>query len=279
MSTRIATNTTSYAAYLALTNNQEMMDASIQKLSTGFRINKASDDAAGAAISDQLTASAASLQAAQRNASQAASVLQIADGGVQTIASILDRMKELATEAASDSSGTTGRANLNAEYQQLVQEIDQISQTTQYQGSNLLDGTYSGTFLVSSSGQYATNDTITLSGAGLNMASATLLGAAAGDLTTLANAQGELTKIDTAITNVGTAIGTIGAAESRIQYATTNVGSTFQNVQSANSVIKDTDMAYEMTQFTKYQILSQASTAMLAQANQAPQSILKLISG
>jgi flagellin len=279
MSTRIATNSTAYGAYLALSNNQDMMGQSIQKLSTGFRINRAADDAAGAAIADELQATGQSLQAAQRNASQANSVLQIADGAVNTISSILDRMKELATEAASDSSGTTGRANLDAEYQQLVQEIDQISQTTQYQGSKLLDGSYSGTFLVSSSGQYATNDTITLSGAGLNMASATLLGAAAGNLTTLANAQGELTKIDTAITNVGTAIGTIGAAESRIQYATTNVASTFQNVQSAQSVIKDTDMAYEMTQFTKYQILTQASTAMLAQANQAPQSILKLLQG
>jgi flagellin len=276
---RINTNTAAYGAYRNLTLTGMNLEKSIQKLSSGFRINRAADDAAGAAIANDLRSTGRSLQAAQRNASQANSVLQIADGAVSTIATILDRMKELATSAASDSSGTTGRANLNAEYQQLVSEIDRITATTKYQGTALLDGTYTGTFLVSSSGAYAGNDTITVSGATLNMASATLLGGAAGDLTSLANAQAELTKVDTGITNVGKAIGVIGAGESRIEYATTNVASTFQNVQSAESVIRDTDMAYEMTQFTKYQILQQAGTAMLAQANQSPQSILKLLQG
>jgi flagellin len=274
---RINTNTAAYGAYRNLTLTGKKMEKSIEKLSSGFRINRAADDAAGAAIANDLRATGRSLQAAQRNASQANSVLQIADGAVQTIATILDRMKELATSAASDSSGTTGRANLNAEYQQLVLEIDRIAGTTKYQGSALLDGTYTGTFLVSSSGAYAGADAITVSGAALNMSSATLLGAAAGTLTSLGNAQTELGKIDTAITAVGAAIGVIGAGQSRIEYATNNVSSTFENVQSAESVIRDTDMAYEMTQFTKYQILQQAGTAMLAQANQAPQSILKLL--
>lgn len=274
---RIQTNTAAYGAYRSLTLTQSNMEKSIEKLSSGFRINRAADDAAGAAIANDLRSTGRSLQAAQRNASQANSVLQIADGAVSTISTILDRMKELATSAASDSSGTTGRANLDAEYQQLVAEIDRITATTKYQGSSLLDGTYTGTFLVSSSGDYAGNDAIVVDGTTLKMDSTTLLGAAAGDLTSLGNAQTELGKIDTAITAVGTAIGTIGAGESRIQYATTNVASTFENVQSAESVIRDTDMAYEMTQFTKYQILQQAGTAMLAQANQAPQSILKLL--
>jgi flagellin len=276
---RINTNTAAYGAYRNLTLTGMNLEKSIQKLSSGFRINRAADDAAGAAIANDLRSTGRSLQAAQRNASQANSVLQIADGAVSTISTILDRMKELATSAASDSSGTTGRANLNAEYQQLVAEIDRITSTTKYQGSALLDGTYSGTFLVSSSGDYAANDTIVVDGTTLKMDSTTLLGAAAGDLTSLGNAQTELGKIDTAITAVGTAIGTIGAGESRIQYASTNVASTFENVQSAESVIRDTDMAYEMTQFTKYQILQQAGTAMLAQANQAPQSILRLLQG
>ena len=276
---RINTNTAAYGAYRNLSVTGMNLEKSIQKLSSGFRINRAADDAAGAAIANGLRATGRALQAAQRNASQANSVLQIADGAVNTIATILDRMKELATSAASDSSGATGRTNLNAEYQQLVLEIDRITATTKYQGTSLLDGTYAGTFLVSSSGAYAGADTVQISGASLNMASATLLGAAAGDLTNLANAQGELTKIDTAITAVGTAIGTIGSGESRIEYATNNVASTFQNVQAAESVVRDTDMAYEMTQFTKFQILQQAGTAMLAQANQAPQSILRLLQG
>jgi flagellin len=274
---RINTNTAAYGAYRNLTMTGQKLQKSIEKLSSGFRINRAADDAAGAAIANDLRSTGRSLQAAQRNASQANSVLQIADGAVNTIATILDRMKELATSAASDSSGTTGRANLDAEYQQLVLEIDRITATTKYQGSALLDGTYAGTFLVSSSGDYAANDTITVSGAALNMGSATLLGGAAANLLTLGAAQAELVKIDTGITNVGAAIGVIGAGQSRIEYASNNVASTFENVQSAESVIRDTDMAYEMTQFTKYQILQQAGTAMLAQANQAPQSILKLL--
>ncbi len=276
---RINTNTPAFGAYRNLTFTGMNLEKSIQKLSSGFRINRAADDAAGAAIANDLRATGRALQAAQRNASQANSVLNIADGAVTTIASILDRMKELATSAASDSSGATGRTNLNAEYQQLVLEIDRITLTTEYQNSPLLTGAYSGTFLVSSSGAYAGNDTIVVSGATLNMASTTLLGAAAGNLSTLAAAQGELTKIDTAITAVGTAIGVIGAAQSRIEYASTNVASTFQNVQAAESVIRDADMAFEMVQFTKYQILQQAGTAMLAQANQAPQSILTLLRG
>jgi flagellin len=273
---RINTNTAAYGAYRNLTMTGQKMEKSIEKLSSGFRINRAADDAAGAAIANDLRATGRSLQAAQRNAAQANSVLQIADGAVQTISTILDRMKELATAAASDSSGTTGRTNLDAEYQQLVLEIDRIAATTTYQGTALLDGTYSGTFLVSSSGDYAGNDSITVDGSTLDMTSATITGGT-GDLTSLGNAQTELGAIDTAITAVGTAIGVIGAGQSRIEYATNNTSSTFENVQSAESVIRDTDMAYEMTQFTKYQILQQAGTAMLAQANQAPQSILKLL--
>jgi flagellin len=275
---RINTNTAAYGAYRNLTATGQKMEKSIEKLSSGFRINKAADDAAGAAIANDLRATGRSLQAAQRNASQANAVLNIADGAVSTIATILDRMKELATSAASDSSGTDGRTNLDAEYQQLVLEIDRIASTTTYQGTALLDGAYSGTFLVSSSKDYAGNDSITIDGSTLDMSSATLTGGV-GDLTSLANAQTELDAIDTAITAVGTAIGVIGAGQSRIEYASANVGATFENVQAAESVIRDTDMAYEMTQFTKYQILQQAGTAMLAQANQAPQSILRLLQG
>ena len=275
---RINTNTAAYGAYRNLTATGQKMEKSIEKLSSGFRINRAADDAAGAAIANDLRATGRSLQAAQRNASQANAVLQIADGAVSTIATILDRMKELATAAASDSSGDNGRTNLDAEYQQLVLEIDRIASTTTYQGTALLDGTYTGTFLVSSSGDYAGNDSITIDGSTLDMSSATLTGGV-GDLTSLGNAQTELDAIDAAITAVGTAIGVIGAGQSRIEYASANVGATFENVQAAESVIRDTDMAYEMTQFTKFQILQQAGTAMLAQANQAPQSILRLLQG
>ena len=264
-------------AYLNLSRTSGMLQKSIQKLSSGFRINRSADDAAGASIANGLRATARSLQAAQRNATQANAVLQIADGAVTTVASILDRMKELATQAASDNSDSTARTNLDAEYQALVLEMDRIASTTKYQENVLTDGSAATlTFLVGSSGDYAGNDTVTVDPSTVDLTSATLLGTV-GDLTDLGNAQTELAAIDGAITLVGTAIGVIGAAQSRIEFAASNVAITYQNIVAAESSIRDADMAFEMTQFTKAQILQQAGTAMLAQANQTPQTVLSLL--
>lgn len=273
----INTNAAANFAFRNLSISGLNLEKSIQKLSSGFRINRSADDAAGAAIANDLRATGRSLQAAQRSASQANAVLNIADGAVNTVASILDRLKELATSAASDSSGATGRANLDAEYQQLVLEIDRISATTKYQGTNLVDGTYAGKFIVSSSGAYGTDDTVTVAGASIDLKSASLLGGAAANVLTAAAAVTELGKIDVAIGKAGVAIGAIGSAQSRIEFASANVASTLQNVIAAESVIRDADIAFETTQFTKNQILQQAGTAMLAQANQAPQGILQLL--
>ncbi|HYC33566.1 MAG TPA: flagellin [Gemmatimonadales bacterium] len=274
----INTNVAANSAYLNLSRTSGMLQKSIQKLSSGFRINRSADDAAGASIANGLRATARSLQAAQRNATQANAVLQIADGAVNTVAGILDRMKELAAQAASDNSDATARTNLDAEYTALVAEMDRIADTTKYGATVLTNGSASTlTFLVGSSGDYAAGDTVTVDPGDVDLSSATLLGAAAGSLTSLANAQGELTKIDTAITNLGTAIGVIGAAQSRIEFASSNVAITYQNVVAAESSIRDADMAFEMTQFTKAQILQQAGTAMLAQANQTPQTVLSLL--
>ena len=185
-------------------------------------------------------------------------------------------MKELATQAASDNSGADARTNLDAEYQALVAEVDRIANTTSYQGTNLADGSGATlTFLVGSSGAYAGYDTVTVDASAVDLTTATL--GLTGDLTDLANSQTELTAIDGAITLVGTAIGVIGAAQSRIEFAQSNVATTYQNVVAAESSIRDADMAQEMTQFTKAQILQQAGTAMLSQANQAPQGVLSLL--
>jgi flagellin len=274
----INTNVAANSAYLNLSRTSGMLEKSIQKLSSGFRINRSADDAAGAAIANSLRATGRSLAAAQRNATQANAVLQIADGAVSTVSQILDRMKELATQAASDNTGADGRTNLDAEYQSLVAEIDRIASTTSYQGTQLTDGTGATlTFLVGSSGDYAANDTVTVDASAVDLTTATL--GTGGDLTSLANAQTELTAIDGAITAVGLAIGVIGAAQSRIEFAQSNVATTYQNVVAAESSIRDADMAFEMTQFTKAQILQQAGTAMLAQANQAPQTVLTLLRG
>ena len=274
----INTNVAANNAYLNLSRTSGMMEKSIQKLSSGFRINRSADDAAGASIANSLRATGRSLAAAQRNATQANAVLQIADGAVSTVAQILDRMKELATQAASDNSGPDARTNLDAEYQALIAEVDRIANTTSYQGTQLADGSGGTlTFLVGSSGAYAGDDTVTVDASTVDLTSGTL--GLSGDLTDLGNAQAELDAIDGAITLVGTAIGVIGAAQSRIEFAQSNVAITYQNVVAAESSIRDADMAAEMTQFTKAQILQQAGTAMLAQANQAPQSILTLLRG
>jgi flagellin len=274
----INTNIAANNAYLNLSRTSSMMEKSIQKLSSGFRINRSADDAAGASIANSLRATGRSLAAAQRNATQANAVLQIADGAVSTVAQILDRMKELATQAASDNSGADARTNLDAEYQALVAEVDRIANTTSYQGTNLADGSGATlTFLVGSSGNYAGDDTVTVDASAVDLTTATL--GLSGDLTDLGNAQAELDAIDGAITLVGTAIGVIGAAQSRIEFAQSNVATTYQNVVAAESSIRDADMAQEMTQFTKAQILQQAGTAMLAQANQAPQTVLTLLRG
>lgn len=277
----INTNIAALGAYRNLSTTTMNLNKSIEKLSSGFRINHSSDDAAGSAIANGLRSDGRSLSAAQRNAQQAGAVLNIVDGAVNTVSTILDRMKELAATAASSNSGSTARTNLDAEFQQLVLEVDRIAGTTKYQGTTLTNGSGGTlTFLVSSSGQYSTNDTVTFTASAVDIRSTTLFGTTtAQSLTTLALAQTALTNIDTSITNLGTSIGVVGAAQSRIQFASANVASILQNTLAAESTIRDTDMAAEMTNFTKNQVLAQAGTAMLAQANSLPQSILTLLKG
>jgi flagellin len=378
---RINTNVAANNAYKNLSATSGMLEKSIAKLSSGFRINRSADDAAGLAIANKLRSDVRSLQQAQRNASQANSMLQVADGALNTVATILDRMKELASQANSANIGQEA-GKLQAEFDSLVSEIDRIAATTTYNGTALTNGGFgssldragssayttaaaqvadiklngtavgnyvfasaaaaatltrtadsvsqvvtgiaaaarttvsfsnfgitveggsnwtgaaglntldidvtagtSGSFMVSSSGNYGSSDLVSVSGIDLRTSQATGLDLASGGfvlstaLTTAAFAQGALTRIDTALGKVGTAIGTVGAAQSRIDYASSNVANLVQNTQAAESVIRDADMAYEMTVFTKNQILQQAGTAMLAQANQAPQSILTLIRG
>lgn len=367
---RIQTNVSANGAYRNLSTTSAGLDKSIQKLSSGFRINRSADDAAGLAIANKLRADTRALQAAARNTAQGTAMLQIADGAINTISSMLDRAKELATQANSASVGTEA-GKLNAEFQQLVSEIDRIVATTNYQGTTLLNGSFGSTlnsqssalavasvggisvsgatagsytvtgdattatmtngsvtqvvstpgagagsvsfsqfgitfdlkasyagdadvfnnttvtvgattsasFQVSSSASYGGNDVISLSTIDLRATNAAGLNLGSLNLNSASAAQTALGRIDTAIGTVNTAIGTVGAALNRFDYASANVASTIQNVSAAESTIRDADMAFEMTVFTKNQILQQAGTAMLAQANQAPQAILSLLRG
>lgn len=276
---RIQTNIAAADAYrnLAITNNK--LASSVAKLSSGFRINRAGDDVAGLAVANSLRSEGRALMTAQRNATQASAVLQIADGSVSQISQITDRMRELAMQAGSDNTSDADRANLDAEYQSLVAEIDRIVDETTYQGNSLIDGSFKADFLVGT-GTGATvavdlstlADGVTAAGLGLDSTDIT-------DKTNATAALAILTSGGTAQTRLNAVIGAIGAAENRLDYAAATLAVRVQNVQAAESVIRDTDVAQEMTQFTKLQILQQAGTAMLAQANSTPQSVLTLLRG
>ena len=368
---RINTNVSALNSQRILGNTGAAVAKNIAKLSSGFRINRAADDAAGLGIANKLRADTRSLKQAARNAEQATSMLQVMEGATSQISGILERMKELATQANSATSGADNGASktqLNAEFVALRNELDRIVNTTTFNGQVLLaggfgasvsggtwddgdtgiqdvqlngtaastytidgtvanaltltdssgvaqtvsivagkgsvsfskfgitletnddftagagsssdgdtiivTGTASGSFMVSSSGAYAGNDLVSVNAVDVD---ATTLGINADTLLTASAAQTTLGHLDTAISTLNTAVGTIGAAQNRIEYATQNVKTSIENIAAAESTIRDADMAAEMTEFSKNQILQQAGVSMLAQANSAAQAVLKLL--
>jgi len=273
---RINTNVAAMNTLRQLAQTDQAVTRSIGRLSSGFRINRAADDAAGLAIANQLRADLGAMRQATRNAEQANSLLQVAEGGANGIQRILVRMKELASQASSDNVDDTGRARIDIEYQELIAEIDRIADSTEFSGTALLDGT-AGTldFIVGASSTIA-NDTISITGAGLDL-TATTLGVDAGDVGTKATAQAELLLIDAAITDVSDVFAEVGAKQNRIDIALTQVRITVENTAAAESVIRDADMAAEFTELTKNQILAQAGMSVLAQANASSQSVLSLL--
>ena len=238
------------------------MDTATSKLSSGFRINKAMDDAAGLAIANKLRNTGRALGAAQKNVEQGIAMLQIADGSLQSIASILDRMKELATQHNSANTGTDAQTNIAAEFDVLSTEIDRIVATTQYEGSDLLGETLD--FRIDDTG--TADDLVTADLSSVSIASSGL------DVT-------DPTTIDTLLDDVNTAIGTVGAAESQLDFASKNLASKIENTAAAESTIRDADMAVEMTNYSKANIVAQAGMAILAQANNNASSILQLLRG
>jgi flagellin len=276
---KIQTNTAANTALRFASANAQATERSIQRLSSGFRINRAGDDAAGLAIANGMRADVRGLQQAQRNTSQAMSMLQTMDGGAQTISTILDRMKELATQANSSNAGGDAKANLDAEFQALVSEIDRIVGSTTYQGQKLLDGSTTFNFQVSASESGAGTDMIEIDTTANVLLGSTDLAVDGQDLTTAAGAATALAAVDAAVKLVGTALGDIGAAQSRMDFAATNVATMLENTQAAESTVRDANMAEEMTRFTKNNILQQAAQSMLAQANQGQQGILQLLRG
>ena len=280
MGLRIANNIAALNTHRWLSIADANVARSLERLSSGYRVNKAADDAAGLAISSRFRAQIRSLQQAQRNTSQAISMLQVAEGSLNEIHNILERLKELATEAASDTVGDTDRSKIDSEAEALLAEIDRISQATKYSDTQLIystattwgDTAYSADIQVGYKDE--DYDKISISLKAINTAT---LGVNNLDLSSQASAQAALNTLETAIGSVAAARSDIGAVQNRLEYTAANLAVTVENYIASDSVIRDVDMAAEMTNFTKNQILVQSATAMLAHANMLPQNVLTLI--
>lgn len=269
---RINTNVSALNTYRQLSQTNDRFASSMAKLSSGFRINKAADDAAGLSIANVLKRDIRSMEAASRNVTEAKSMVSIAEGAASSVQDILVRMKELATQAASANSSTQGDT-LQQEFSDLRSEIDRIVGGTNYQGTALVDGSFSGTFQVGSGS--TANDRITV--ALTQSLDSTGLGINASDISTQAGAQTAMEALDTGVETVNTTLGSLGSYTNRLDYAQRNLETAIQNYSASESVIRDVDMAKETTELSKQQILQQAGTAMLAQANQASQGVLQLL--
>ena len=278
MSYSFQTNVTSLVAQQNLRVNSDFQSRTITRLTSGYRINSSGDDAAGLAVANKLRSDTTELQQGVRNANDGVSILQIVDGGLNNISNILDRLKTLATESASDTfSGN--RATLNTEFSGLLSEIDR-----QAANIGLSSGTTGGRFNLSLDVYIGGGDTqahakvvISLSGAA-NKVDTTGLGITGNGVGSKANALTALTNLTTAISNLGLVQGAVGTGENELNYAVQLAQSQISSFSAAQSSIRDADVATEAANLTKAQILEQSSVAALAQANAAPQALLKLLS-
>jgi len=274
MALRINTNVAALNAHRQLSQTDEKLRVSMERLSSGYRINRSQDDVAGLSIANKFRMEVRALRAAQQNVAQGQSLLQVAEGGTGKIEEIVERLKELAISAASSNVDDDGRSRINSEAQALMAEIDQIAQDTKYSGNSLLSGAINLTFQVGS-GNVTAEDRVTVSTSSGLLSSN--LGLNTLSLSSVASAQSALTSLDAALVSVNLVVGEIGAAGSRLEFAAGNLAISIENLDASHSTIRDADMAYEMTNLTKNQILLQAGTSMLAQANLMPQSILALL--
>jgi flagellin len=270
ISTNIAAN--SAVRYLNLNSQQET--SALSKLSSGSRITAASDDAAGLAISTRISSDITTLQQAATNAAQATSILQTADGGASNISDILARMKSLASESASGTTVDTSRPYIQSEFSQLISEIDSIASGTRYSGQSLLDGTSAFSSGVSVLVGSASGDNISIT---LSNLTAATLGVSALDVSTQTGATTALTTLDTAISTVSQARAEIGAQESRFNFSADSISTQTQNLQAANSAIKDVDIASEQAALSSAEVKTQAAVSAETAANQMPQYLLKLL--
>jgi flagellin len=274
----VNTNMNALTIENSLTNTNNSVSSSLQKLASGLRINSAKDDPAGHAIANAFKAAISSMTVASQNANQAQSMLQTADGAYSQINDILVQMKSLATEAASGQQTTQNLNSLNGEFAKLQGEIDKIAQSTQYGSTSLINGTgnaVSGiTFQVGATNVGSNQIIVTFDGATTGCLA---VGTSTVGIGSLTSAQAAMDAIDSALTSINSYMGNVGAFQNQLQYTVNNLTTSIQNYTSSESTIADVDMASEVSNLTKNEILQQSATAMLAQANSQPQQILKLL--
>jgi flagellin len=264
MSLRINNNIEAFNAHRQLVGTSDRAAKSMERLSSGYRINRAADDAAGLAISEKLRGQIGGLGTAQRNAQDAVSLVQTAEGSLNEVHSMLQRVRELAVQYQNGTLSTSDKAAITAEAQQLASEIERIGSSADFNGIKLLDGSKTTiSFQIGAND----NDTISVTSASLGNKIGTI------DVTTSTS----ISAIDRAIENVSSMRGSFGAVQNRLEHTLNNLATYQENLMASESRIRDVDMASEMVEFSKNNILQQAGTSMLAQANQAPQAVLSLL--
>ncbi|MCA0437329.1 MAG: flagellin FliC [Actinobacteria bacterium] len=272
MGLQINTNIGALNAYRNLSGTQGAMQSSLEKLSSGLRINRAADDAAGLAISEKLRGQVNGLNQASRNAQDGISMVQTAEGALDEVHSMLQRMRTLAVQASNGTNSTANLGQIQSEITQLTTEIGEIAKRTKFNGLDLFT-TATTTLQVGANA----SDTMTFAGQALTSAAVGGTSISAVDVTTATGANGAITTLDNAIDGIASQRASLGAIQNRLEHTIKNLGVSAENLAASESRVRDADMAKEMTQFSRNQVLQQAGISMLAQANQAPQSVLKLL--
>ena len=271
---RIQHNITALNAHRNLTNNNSSVGKSLEKLSSGYRINRAADDAAGLSISEKMRSQIRGLNKASKNAEDGISAIQTAEGALNEVHSILQRMNELATQAANDTNTSGDRTAISKEMTALQSELNRIASTTQFNTMNLLDGTFTAKNLQVGALQ---NQKIGLSIGTMNATALGIGSAGAIAVNSFSNAGATMTRVQQALSIVSAQRSALGAVQNRLEHTIANLDTTSENTQAAESRIRDTDMADSMVEYSKNQILAQAGQSMLAQANQSTQGVLSLL--
>ena len=265
-------NISAVNAYRNLNNNTTALNKNLEKLSSGYRINRAADDAAGLAISESMRSKIAGLDQSVNNANDGIGLIQTTEGALSETHSMLQRLTTLATQAANGTYNTVSRKNIQAEVDELAAEISRIATSTSYNGFNMIDGVKVSSVQLQIGPTKA--ETLTISRADMK---ATALSVASLKMSSVTSANSAIGKISAAINKVSTYRAKLGAKQNRLEHTINNLKVTSENVTSAESRIRDTDMASEMAAYTKNNVLVQAATSMLAQANQSGSSALSLL--